>query len=125
MAPVMLYSGKTDEALEWYHTAMRYDPDITPGMLMNMGIAYLLKGQYDESVNWLKKSRVKWPNFLGNHIVLAAVYAQMDKIDYARQEADKVLNISPFFQVEFYGKAFRKSEHRATIVGALRKAGLK
>jgi len=125
MAPVMLYSGKTDEALKWYHTAMRYDPDISAGMLMNMGIAYFLKNQYDESVNWLKKGRARWPDFLGNHIVLAAVYSQMDQLDHARQEAHEVLRISPFFQVDFYGKSFRKSEHRAKIVGALRKAGLK
>jgi adenylate cyclase len=125
MAPVMLYSGRIDEALEWYHNSMRYDPDTSAGMLMNMGIAYLLKEQYDESVNWLKKSRAKWPNFLGNHIVLAAVYAQMDQLDHARQEANEVLRISPFFQVDFYGKAFRNFEHRTKIVSALRKAGLK
>jgi len=125
MAPVMLYSGRTDEALKWYHTAMRYDPDISPGMLMNMGIAYFLKDQYEEAINWLKKSRAKWPDFLGNHIVLAAVYSQMDQLDKARQEANEVLRISPFFQGDFYGEAFRKSEHRAKIVGALRKVGLK
>jgi adenylate cyclase len=125
MAPVMLYSGRTDEALKWYHTAMRYDPDISPGMLMNMGIGYFLKDRYGESILWLKKGRAKWPNFLGIRIVLAAVYAQMDQPDHARQEAEEVLRISPFFQVDFYGKAFRNFEHRAKIVGALRKAGLK
>ena len=125
MAPVMLYSGRTDEALKWYHTAMRYDPDISAGMLMNMGIAYFLKDQYEEAVKWLKKSRAKWPDFLGNHIVLAAVYSQTDQRDKAKQEANEVLRISPFFQVNYYGKAFRKSEQRAKIVGALRQAGLK
>lgn len=124
MAPVMLYSGRTDEALKWYHTAMRYDTDISPGMLMNMGIAYFLKDQPEEAVSWLQKSRAKWPDFLGNHVVLAAVYSQMDQLDKARQEANEVLRISPFFQIDFYGEAFRKSEHRAKIVGALRKAGL-
>jgi adenylate cyclase len=125
MAPVMLYSGRTDEALKWYHTAMLYDTDNSPGMLMNIGIAHFLKGQYDESVKWLKKSRARWPDFLGNHIVLAASYAQMNHLDKARQEVLEVLRISPFFQVDYYGKAFRKSEHRDKIVGALRKAGLK
>ena len=125
MAPVMLYSGRTDEALKWYHTAMRYDKVNSPGMLMNIGIAHFLKDQYDESVKWLKMSRARWPDFLGNHIVLAAVYAQMNQLDLARQEAHEVLRISPFFQVDYYGKAFRKSEHRAKIIGALRKAGLK
>jgi len=57
--------------------------------------------------------------------VLAAVYAKMDQLDKARQEAHEVLRISPFFQVDYYGKSFRKSEHRAKIIGALRKAGLK
>lgn len=125
MAPVLLYSGRTDEALKWYHRAMRYDKDISAGMLMNMGIAYFLKDQYEEAVKWLKKSRAKWPDFLGNHIMLAAVYSQMDQLDKANQEAHEVLRISPFFQVDYYGEAFRKSEHRTKIVAALMKAGLK
>jgi len=125
MAPVMLYSGRIDEALDWYHTAMRYDPDLSPGELMNVGLAYFLQGQYEKAINWLKKGRAKWPNFLGNHIVLTAVYSQMDRSDEAAQEANEVLRISPFFQVDFYGQAFRKPQQRAKIVGALRKAGLK
>ena len=124
MAPVMLYSGRTDEALKWYHAALRYDPALSPGMLMNMGIAYFLKEQNDEAIKWLRKSLDRWPNFLGNHIVLTAVYIDMGQLDKARQEADEVLRISPFFQVDFYGKAFHNPEHRAKIVGALRKAGL-
>jgi adenylate cyclase len=125
MAPVMLYSGRTEEALEWYYTAMHHDPAVTPGMFMNIAIAYFLKGQYDDAIDWLKKSRAKWPNFLGNHIVLAAVYGQMERLHEAKQEANEVLRVSPFFQVDFYGEAFRKTEHRDKIVGALRKAGLK
>ena len=124
MAPVLLYSGRTDDALKWYHTAMRYDPGLTPGMLMNIGIIYFLKGQYDEALNWLKKGHARWPDFLGIHIVSAAVYSQTDRIEEARQEVNEVLRISPFFRVDFYGKAFRVPEHRTKIVDALHKAGL-
>ena len=63
MAPVMLYSGRTDEALKWYQTAMRYDPGLSPGMLMNMGIAYFLKSRYEEAIDLAGKESCQVAEF--------------------------------------------------------------
>jgi len=42
----------------------------------------------------------------------------------SQKEAQEVLNIAPFFEVDFYGEAYQKPEHRNKIVAGLRKAGL-
>jgi hypothetical protein len=49
----------------------------------------------------------------------------MDNLVAAREEAQKVLSIAPFFEVDFYGEAYHKTEHRNKIANGLRKAGLK
>jgi adenylate cyclase len=125
LAPVLLYSGKPDEALYWYNLSLKYDTHVSSGMFMNIGIANFVLGQYEEALSWLNRSVAKWPNFLGNHIVLAAVHGHMDNQEEARKETQKVLSIAPFFEVDFYGEAFYNPEHRKKIAGGLRKAGLK
>lgn len=125
LAPVLLYSGKLEEALHWYNMSMKYDRNhASSGTFMNMGIANFLKGKNDEALNWLNRSVAKWPTFLGNHIVLAAVHGHIGNLEEANKEARKVLSIAPFFEVDFYGEAFYNPEHRKKMVDGLRKAGL-
>jgi adenylate cyclase len=120
----MLYSGRTNEALELYTTAMQYDPYKTPGMFMNMGIMHYLKGDYKDALKWLQKGAGRYPSFLGIQIMLAATYARMDRIEDAQVAAEKVRRISPFFEVEFYGSVYRNPEDRAKITAGMYKAGL-
>jgi tetratricopeptide (TPR) repeat protein len=125
LAAVLLYSGKPEQALHWYNICLKYDPYVSPGLFMNIGIANFLIGEYDEALSLLNKSAAKWPPFLGNHIVLAAVHGHLDNSEEARKEAQEVLSIAPFFEVDFYGEAYHKPEHRNKIVEGLLKAGLK
>jgi adenylate cyclase len=124
-APVLLYSGKPDDAPYWYNMSLKYDPYVSPGTFMNIGIANFLKGHNDEALSWLNKCAARWPTFLGNHIVLAAVHGHMDNLEEARKETQEVLSIAPFFEVDFYGEAYHNPEHRRKIVEGLRKAGIK
>jgi adenylate cyclase len=125
LGAVMLYAGHPDKSLKWYEIAMAYDPGVSAGVFMNIGIAYYLKGSYDEALNWLNKGAGRWPNFLGNHIILAATYAQAGRIEEAKKEAGEIKRLAPFFELDFYGAAYKNKEHRDKIVDGLIKAGLK
>lgn len=125
LGAIMLYSGKTDEALKWCETSMRYDPYVSPGMLMNVGIGNYLKGDYDEALKWLEKCATLSPGFLGSHIILAATYAQMGRMEDAADEVSEIKRLAPFFEIELYGGAYRNPTDRAKIVAGLEKAGLK
>jgi tetratricopeptide (TPR) repeat protein len=124
MGAVLLYSGHPDEALGWLKKHFEFDPDISPGSYMNFGIAYYLKDDTDKAIHWLKQATTKWPTFLGCHILLASIYGQTGQMDLAEAEKAKILSISPFFKLDFYGQAYRHPAHREMIVAGLRKAGL-
>ena len=67
---------------------------------------------------------IKEPGYVGYHLLLAASYAQLDRIKEAESSAAKVLHLDPFFEVESFGTAYRDPTHRLSIVEGLRKAGL-
>jgi len=124
MGAVMLYSGNPDKSLEWYNQVLEFDPYISPGSYMNIGIAHYLKGDNDEAIHWLTQAATKWPTFLGSHILLASIYGQTGQMDLAAAEKAEILSISPFFKLDFYGQAYQNPAHREKIVAGLRKAGL-
>jgi Flp pilus assembly protein TadD len=35
LAAVLLYSGKSEQALHWFNTSLKYDPYVSPGTFMN------------------------------------------------------------------------------------------
>jgi tetratricopeptide (TPR) repeat protein len=124
MGAVMLYAGDPDASLKWYKKVREYDPYLSPGVYMNMGIAHYLKDDGDQAINWLKEATVKWPTFLGCHILLASIYGNAKEKEKAMAEKEKILRLSPFFRIDFYGQAYQNPDHREKIVSGLRKAGL-
>ena len=124
MGSVLLYSGLPDESLAWYEKHFEFDPDISPGGYMNVGIAHYLNGDDDKAIDWLKQAAIKWPTFLGAHIILASIYGNANQIEQAVAEREKILSLSPFFKIDFYGQAYQNPNHREKIVSGLRKAGL-
>jgi adenylate cyclase len=121
---VMIWSGRIDDGLHSLKTAVRFDPNRAPGDFMFLGIGYYLKGHYGKAINVLEEGLSRWPDWLGNHIILAAAYAQSDRPGYAEREAKEILRLEPFFEIENYGTVFRNQADRAKIAQGLRKAGL-
>jgi adenylate cyclase len=91
---------------------------------MFLGISYYLKEQYDKAINMLEEGLNRKPDWVGNHIILAAVYAQSGRLIDAEREAQEVLRLDPFFEIDSYGSVFQNHNDRAKIVEGLRKAGL-
>jgi adenylate cyclase len=120
---VMLYIGRTDDAIHSLETALRFDPNTD--VYMNLGLAFYLKGRYDDSIRTLKRGVSRKPDLVWNHIALAAAYAQSGRSKEASRAATTVLRLHPFFEVDSFGSLFRNPEDRARIAKGLRKAGLK
>ncbi len=125
LGSVMLYSGRTEEAIRSMENEMRFNPHLGPGDFMELGLAYYLRGRYEDSIRILEQGVAQKPDFVGHHIGLAAAYAQSGRSDEAKQAATTVLRLSPFFETESYGTAFRNPADRLALVEGLRKAGLK
>jgi adenylate cyclase len=122
---VMLWSGKLDDAVQALQITLRFDPNTTPGSFMLLGLAYYLKGQYEAAIGVLERGLIRRPDFPGIRIGLAASYAKAGRLEEAKREADAVLRLNPFFEVDSYGTVFRNPADRNKILEGLRKAGLK
>ena len=122
---IRLWSGQTDAAVESLEFALRLDPSAPRNTLMHLGMAYYLKERYRDAIAILEKGLVQWPEFSGLHIVLAAAYAQMDRMDAAVHAASEVRRLEPFFELDSFGRALQNPSDRDKLIVGLRKAGLK
>ena len=125
MGEVLLYAGQTDDAIKSMKMGLRFNPIATPGIYMELGLAYYLKERYDDAVKIVRQGLAKKPDFVGHHIVIAAAYAQLGRIEDANNSAREVLRRHPFFEVESYGTIFRNPAAIKHLREGLRKAGLK
>jgi adenylate cyclase len=124
LGSVMLYSGQKDEAIYWLESALNLNPHISLGGFMILGQAYYLTGRYEDAITVLKKGISKKPEYVGNHIMLAAANAQAGHTKEATHWAAGVFRLDPFFDVDSYGSVFRNPKDRAQIINGLRKAGM-
>ena len=92
---------------------------------MNLGLAYHLKGRYDDAIKTLKRGVSRNPEFAGHYIGLAAAYAQTGRSEEAKRSAEMVNKLHPFFELNSHGSVFRKPADRDKIIAGRRKAGLK
>jgi len=122
---VLLWSGRTDDAIHSLETAYRFDPNMLHGNFMFLGIGYYLKGRHDKAIRVLEDGVSRKRDWVGNHIILTAAYAQSDRLADAERQAKEVLRLDPFFEIKNYGTVFRNRADRDKIVQGLRKAGLK
>jgi adenylate cyclase len=108
LASIMFYSGQTDDAIALYESALNFDPNASPGNFMNLGLAYYLKGRYDDAIRTLKRGVSRNPEFAGHYIGLAAAYAQTGRSQDAKRSAEMAKKLHPFFELDSYGSVFRK-----------------
>jgi adenylate cyclase len=127
LAEVLSRVGRSEEALEAAEQALRLKPLVVDRHLESVGIAYAVAGRPEEAIAPLKQYLVRYPNILGAHLTLAAVYSELSKEAEARAEAAEVLRINPQFSLEIHKQRVPIKDPAALErhLAALRKAGLK
>ena len=119
--------GRSADALEAAEQALRLKPFVAEGHLNSVGIAYALAGRPEEALAPLQRYLSRYPNTLGAHLTLAAVYSELGKEAEARAEAAEVLRINPRFSLEIHKERvpIKDLAMLERHIAALRKAGLK
>jgi adenylate cyclase len=119
--------GRSDEALQMVEQALRRKPRVADYHLHSVGVAYYFAGKPEESIAPLKQYLACYPNILGAHLTLAAVYSELGREAEARAEAAEVLRINPKFSLEIHRERFPIKDPAVLErhIAALRKAGLK
>jgi adenylate cyclase len=119
--------GQPEEAVGTAEQALRHKPFVADWHLNFIGTAYHLAGQPQKAIAPLKQYIIRYPNILGAHLTLAAVYSELGREAEARAEAAEVLRINPQFSLEVH-KEREPIKDPAMLerhLAALRKAGLK
>jgi adenylate cyclase len=122
-AQVLNYSGNPEKGLPLQEKASSIDTVVPPNWEWQMGLSHFLLGQNDQAIASLNRAL---PKFTYAYTLLACIYVELDRLDDARGEIKKLLEISPQFSVKFLNNIlpFRVDEVRDRIFDSLRKAGL-
>jgi adenylate cyclase len=121
---VMLYAGRTDEAIQLLQTGIRFDPYSRLDHYWHLGLAYYLKGKYEDAIKTLEQNLSHGPNLEWNYIALTAAYAQAGRSNDAKRAAEMVKKLHPFFELDSSFNLFRNPADRNKFHEGLRKAGL-
>jgi adenylate cyclase len=127
LAGIIGCAGKWEESVSFAKKAIRLSP--FPGVFyyFNLGRAYYMAAQYDESIaTWEKALQIN-PDFLIAHVFLAACYSSLGRDADATAAVKQVFRINTKFTIESYAKTlpYRDKADIDREVAALRKAGLK
>jgi adenylate cyclase len=127
LADLLSRVGQANEALRMVEEALRRKPQVVDQHLAFVGSAYYLAGKPEEAIASLKQYLGHYPNILGPHLTLAAVYSELGKDAEARAEAAEVLRLNPKFSLEVHKERAPIKDPTALgrHIAVLRKAGLK
>jgi adenylate cyclase len=127
LAEALSRIGRSEEAVAMAAEALRRKSFVADQHLNSVGAAYDLAGKPGEAIAPLKQFLSHYPNILGAHLTLAAVYSELGKEAEAHAEAAEVLRINPKFSLEVHKERvpIKDPALLERHIEALRKAGLK
>jgi TolB-like protein/DNA-binding winged helix-turn-helix (wHTH) protein len=120
-------AGNIEFGRQCYLRALQVAPGALDGyeILVGIGIAHLLKGEFEESVGWCLRSLALNGDWLGAHWMLAAAYAHLGRISEARATIELLRAKAPHLRVADLERLGRRYADRfQLVVGGVRKAGL-
>jgi TolB-like protein/class 3 adenylate cyclase/predicted Zn-dependent protease len=126
LAETLSRVGKPEEALRMVEQALRRKSLVADQHLISIGTAYALAGRPEEAIAPLKQFLSRYPNILGAHLTLAAVYSELGREAEARAEGTEVLRINPKFSLEVHKERvpIKDPAMLERHIAALRKVGL-
>jgi len=93
---VHTFAGQLDLAIQHFETSMRLNPRSLRGFhLAGIGMAHFLARRFAEAVAVLRVSIEEVPTFAPTHRTLAACYAQMGRLDEAREIIKRLVSLTP------------------------------
>jgi len=116
-----LWAGQPDLAIEHIEASMRLSPRARVGMSFSLlGAAYLVSRRFEEAVPKLLLAIQEDPNYPPPYRSLAACYAQMGRLDEARQVVTRLHTITSIVAPDI--SYVRNPEHREVYLSGLRLA---
>jgi adenylate cyclase len=121
---VLVWLGRTEEAIETLEFAQRIDPELNAFDRFALGLAYYLQQRYDSAIEQCVLNLRKTPDASFNLVVLAAAYAQANRTADAERTVAALRVGDPTFDAVTFGNKFQDPKHLEQLRAGLRKAGL-
>jgi adenylate cyclase len=124
----LMHSSRPAEAIPILEKSLRLSPVKPFSMsLANLGNSYRMMGKYEEALPFYKRLLKDLPMHMPGNVGLTATYAQMGRMEEARAQAAKLMEIAPKFSLDRYARTLRYKDpaNSERVLDALRKAGLK
>ncbi|MFC1880479.1 tetratricopeptide repeat protein [Thermodesulfobacteriota bacterium] len=122
---ILSYAEMPDKCIDHANQAIRLDPFPQVWPHATLGRCYLLKGQYDKSLEAYRKALKISPD---NTIALGGIivaYSLLGREEDAHREAERLLELMPGLNVAFLnGSPFKNQEDRNLFIDAWLKAGI-
>ena len=119
------YAGRPDEAIGYINKGIRLNPFPEYWYFTQLSRCYILKGQYEDALTATKKALHRNPDAIDNYIILALIYALLDRQEEAEASVKKALEMMPILSVGLMSKIspFKNQTDLKLFIDALRKAG--
>jgi TolB-like protein/DNA-binding winged helix-turn-helix (wHTH) protein/cytochrome c-type biogenesis protein CcmH/NrfG len=121
---VLVWLGRTDEAIEALELAQRIDPELNAFDRFALCLAYYLKQRYPEAIEQAELNLRKTPDASFNLVVLAASYAQAKRPAEAQKTVALLRARDPTFDARTFGNKFQDPGDLERLREGMRKAGL-
>jgi TolB-like protein/class 3 adenylate cyclase/Flp pilus assembly protein TadD len=126
MANLLIAMGQFSEALDWFQKAIRLSPLHPAWYLYGIGEAHYCAREYEQAIVPLQTAVSRFPTFITPRRHLAAVYAQMGRLDEARGEIAEIRKLDPSVCIALYRERsrYKNTDDLEHYLDGLRKAGL-
>lgn len=121
----LTWMGRPDGAIRALERALHFDPDMNYTYFWHLSLAYYLKERYADAAAILQRNMARHGNTFWDHLLLAAVYEQMGRIEAAERAAAAVRQIDPHYKRVLRFGQFQKAADIERVDVGTRKVGLK
>lgn len=121
---VLMWLGRTDAAIEALERAQRIDPELNAIDRFALSLAYYLKRRYPLAVEQAELNLRENAGANFSRVVLAASYAQLNRLDDAARVAQEIRRMDPAFDPGTFGNKFLNPKDLQHLREGFRKAGM-
>ena len=123
---LLSHAGRAPDAVEYMKRIMRLDPFYPPNYTYWLGKGYYFMGEYEQAIELIRSAAARLPGHEPSRVLLAAVAAQLGRMEEARAAALEVVQIQPDFTIAGWLKFLNLSDpaYADRLADGLRKVNL-